>query len=232
MRHLESEPPMIRIDRILAATVVAMSAALTTAHAQGPTPNACAAPDRHKFDFWIGEWDVKVSAGATVGKSSVQSIAGGCGLLENWTAGNGSTGKSLNAYNPATKQWQQYWVGQGGAVTEYRESTWNDGSLSYIARGSAPNGPPIQRLRSRRSTTRPSVSTASSRPTTARRGRRRTTFTITAGGRRAPTHSARSAWTGSAFAARHAGTSDATVAIVSSALAATVIANGSLAETP
>ncbi len=46
----------------------------------------------------------------------------------------GPTGKSLNAYNPQTHQWQQYWVGQGGLVTEYRESEWNGKSLSFIAR--------------------------------------------------------------------------------------------------
>jgi hypothetical protein len=71
-------------------------------------------------------------------------MAGGCGLLENWTALNGTTGKSLNAFNPAAKQWQQYWVGQGGAVTEYRESEWHDGSLSLIARPAA--SAPAQRL--------------------------------------------------------------------------------------
>jgi hypothetical protein len=75
-------------------------------------------------------------------------MAGGCGLLENWTASNGTTGKSLNAFNPVAKQWQQYWVGQGGAVTEYRESEWHDGSLSLVARPTvaAPPGQPIQRL--------------------------------------------------------------------------------------
>jgi len=145
MRHLEAEPTMVTIDRIVAAIVLTMSTALTS-HAQAPAPNACAAAERHKFDFWIGEWEVKAAAGPTVGKSSIQSIAGGCGLLENWTGANGGSGKSLNAYNPVSKQWQQYWVGQGGAVTEYRESTWNDGSLSYVARGSGPGSGPIQRL--------------------------------------------------------------------------------------
>jgi hypothetical protein len=136
---------MIRINQLFAATLIAVSAAAPII-AQGPTPNACAAPDRHKFDFWIGEWEVKVSAGATVGKSSVQPIAGGCGMLENWTASAGGSGKSLNAYNPVSKQWQQFWVGQGGAVTEYRESTWTDGTISFIARGSVSGAGPIQRL--------------------------------------------------------------------------------------
>lgn len=110
-----------------------------------PCPND---PDRHRFDFWVGEWRVTTQDGHAVGSSSVQSMAGGCGLLENWTATNGTTGKSLNAFNPVSKQWQQFWVGQGGAVTEYRESEWHDGSLSFIAHPSAATTPatPTQRL--------------------------------------------------------------------------------------
>jgi hypothetical protein len=113
----------------------------------GPPPNPCASnAERHRFDFWVGEWQVTTPDGRVVGSSSVQSMAGGCGLLESWTASNGTTGKSLNAFNPIAKQWQQYWVGQGGAVTEYRESEWHDGSLSLVARQAAASGQPVQRL--------------------------------------------------------------------------------------
>lgn len=100
---------------------------------QGPAP--CASdPDRRRFDFWAGDWDVVNKDGALVGRSNVHVVSGGCGLLENWTSLRGPTGKSLNAYNPQTHQWQQYWVGQGGLVTEYRESTWDGKSLSFISR--------------------------------------------------------------------------------------------------
>ncbi len=90
--------------------------------------------ERRAFDFWVGDWDVTTPDGTPQGKSSVQSMAGGCGLLENWTALNGMTGKSLNAYNPAEKHWQQYWVGQGGLVTEYRESEMHDKSIAFYTR--------------------------------------------------------------------------------------------------
>lgn len=100
---------------------------------QGPSP--CAnAPERRRFDFWTGNWDVMNKDGVLVGRSNVHAVSGGCGLLENWTSLRGPTGKSLNAYNPQTHQWQQYWVGQGGLVTEYRESEWNGKSLSFAAR--------------------------------------------------------------------------------------------------
>jgi hypothetical protein len=60
-------------------------------------------------------------------------FAGGCGILENWTGAQGGTGKSINTYDPATRQWQQYWVGQGGDVTHFSESTWEGKSLAFLA---------------------------------------------------------------------------------------------------
>ncbi|MES1168099.1 MAG: hypothetical protein ABUL61_02905, partial [Oleiharenicola lentus] len=38
------------------------------------------------------------------------------GLLENWTDADGTSGKSINTWFPAKKQWQQFWVGSGGAL--------------------------------------------------------------------------------------------------------------------
>jgi hypothetical protein len=140
--------PFGRFTTVVALVAAARVAASQTGAPSGPPPNPCAGnPERHRFDFWVGEWQVTTPDGHAVGSSSVQSMAGGCGLLENWTASNGTTGKSLNAFNPVAKQWQQYWVGQGGAVTEYRESEWRDGSLSLVARPSAAAaGQPMQRL--------------------------------------------------------------------------------------
>ena len=104
-------------------------------------------PERRKFDFWAGDWTVTTAGGAVVGSSAVQVINGGCSLLENWTSSRGSTGKSLNSFNPAISRWQQYWVDQTGGVTEYRDSEWRNGSLSFLARSTQPNGAPLlQRL--------------------------------------------------------------------------------------
>lgn len=101
-------------------------------------------PDARRFDFWIGEWNVSPANAPTAaaGKSVIQRVSGGCALLENWTASNGSEGKSLNAFNSAIKQWQQYWIGQQGGVVEFRESHWDGPTLVYLAR----SGFPWQRL--------------------------------------------------------------------------------------
>jgi hypothetical protein len=39
-----------------------------------PPPAVCVNdPERHRFDFWIGEWTVTNPAGATVGTSIIES---------------------------------------------------------------------------------------------------------------------------------------------------------------
>ena len=98
------------------------------------------------FDFWVGEWDVRTPQGQSAGTSSVQLLLEGCALYENWTDTQGSSGKSLNSYNPATKQWQQYWTSQNGTVTEYRESEWVGQSLRFKATQTTAQGPALLRM--------------------------------------------------------------------------------------
>jgi hypothetical protein len=125
-------------------TATASQTAAQSATSSQALPVPCAnAPERHRFDFWIGEWDVTTSAkkdGSKGGSSVIQSVSGGCALLENWTSIKGGQGKSLNAYNPLVHEWQQYWIGQDGNVTEFRTSHFDGTSLSFLTdNGPGPN---------------------------------------------------------------------------------------------
>jgi hypothetical protein len=124
----------------------AQSAGAGSAPQRAPTPCADVA-ERHRFDFWIGEWEVTTRGGTRVGSSVVQSVSGGCALLENWTSARGGQGKSLNAFNPAVGQWQQYWIGQDGNPTEYRESTWRGTSIVFRAHVPATGKSPATEMR-------------------------------------------------------------------------------------
>jgi hypothetical protein len=86
--------------------------------AQSTPPPAPPPPEAGQFNFWIGEWDVTTPDGKPAGSSHIQSVAGGRALLENWEGAGGSSGKSLNSYNAAKKQWQQFWVDNSGGVLE------------------------------------------------------------------------------------------------------------------
>lgn len=73
-------------------------------------------PEARQFDFWVGDWEVTTPDGQKAGENCIEKIAGERGLLENWSDAMGGSGKSLNAYNVAKKQWQQFWVGNGGIL--------------------------------------------------------------------------------------------------------------------
>jgi hypothetical protein len=114
------------------SATAADGAAMASQSPKGP-PTVCVNDaDRHRFDFWIGEWDVTTPDGKPAGSSVIESVSGGCALLENWTGRGGGRGKSLNAYNPLIRQWQQYWIGQDGQVSEYRSSKFDGTSLAFF----------------------------------------------------------------------------------------------------
>jgi len=69
--------------------------------------------EHRQFDFWIGHWTVRAN-GEVAGDSRVESILDGCALLEHWTGAKGGRGKSLNAWNPAHRAWEQFWVDKDG----------------------------------------------------------------------------------------------------------------------
>ena len=131
---------------LLAARTAFFVASLTGAAllAQPPAPKPPPPPPvNHDFDFWLGDWNVATPDGKPAGTSRIESIAGGYGLLENWTgdpAAGGGDGKSLNCYNAARQQWQQFWVGSGGGVLELAGGP-ADGSMvlsgSHLVRGQA-----------------------------------------------------------------------------------------------
>ena len=85
------------------------------------------APEFHQFDFWVGEWDV-MEGDKPAGRNAISVREHGCLLLEEWTGASGSTGTSINYYDPARRQWVQVWVSSGGMVAELAGEL-RDGSM-------------------------------------------------------------------------------------------------------
>lgn len=92
-----------------------MTAALSLAAeaADSPVSGPCASGPFREFDFWSGEWDVHDENGRLAGRNRVTIEEQGCVVLEHWRAANGSTGQSMNYYDPAAKRWKQRWAGLG-----------------------------------------------------------------------------------------------------------------------
>ena len=73
----------------------------------------CRGSRHREFDFWLGQWDVFGTDGSQVGTNVVESRVGGCIVQENWTAANGTRGRSLNMFDRDDGQWHQTWVTEG-----------------------------------------------------------------------------------------------------------------------
>ena len=90
------------------------------------------------FDFWVGDWDVFVGT-QQVGHNRIERQLEGCLLMENWTDSYGSSGKSVNYFDPAVGRWKQNWVDETGGVVWY-EGEVKDGEMRYAGENIAANG--------------------------------------------------------------------------------------------
>ena len=99
--------------------IAALSMLAATASGQQAARNSCNDPNHRQFDFWVGDWEVTDSAGATVyGSNRITREEDGCLIHEHWVGSRGGTGQSLNFLNPATQRWEQVWVGSDGLVLQ------------------------------------------------------------------------------------------------------------------
>ena len=100
-----------------------------------PKPN-------HDFNFWLGKWDVyHTTADTIVGYSQIESIIDSFAIRESYqAAGSPYQGTSLNKYNPATQQWEQYWIDNGG-LTLHLKGNREGGKMILQSQSETPNGP-------------------------------------------------------------------------------------------
>lgn len=106
-------------------------AAATSAAESAAYP--CRTGHAREFDFWLGEWDVADPSGTRVGESRIESILGGCVILENWTGRLGGTGRSFNLWDASHGRWQQTWVDDKGTLTEFHGG-FEDGAMRFTSR--------------------------------------------------------------------------------------------------
>ncbi len=92
-------------------------------------PCAVEGSKHRQFDFWVGDWDVKVND-KQAGVNEVKLILGDCVVFENWTGAGGGSGKSFNFFNRGTGKWHQTWVDDRGGVLEF-EGEFSDGAMRF-----------------------------------------------------------------------------------------------------
>lgn len=113
-----------------------------------PAPS-CTAQEHRQFDFWLGEWDVKLASGKEAGRNRIVALHGGCALLEDWRGNGGYTGSSLSLYDRDAKRWHQTWVDSSGGLLQL-DGAFADGAMT-LSGVSVEAGPPakktLQRVR-------------------------------------------------------------------------------------
>lgn len=70
----------------------------------------CDSAPHRAFDFWVGEWVVTLADGREAGRNRIEADQAGCVLVENWQGAEGSSGLSINYYDPAAGVWRQVWI--------------------------------------------------------------------------------------------------------------------------
>ncbi len=104
---------MRRVVAVVSLAVVSLAASAYAQQTVPAAPAPCTAADHREFDFWLGAWDVTTPDGEPAGTNRIESVLGGCALLEHWE-GRGGAGKSLTLYVAADRQWNQTWVDAAG----------------------------------------------------------------------------------------------------------------------
>jgi hypothetical protein len=114
--------------------------------AQAVTADRCRGDEHRKFDFWLGQWEVRNAGGDIVGRSEISRVAGGCALLEDWRGMDGGHGVSINTYDARRERWTQRWVGVG--ATLWLEGRLEDGEmvLTGTSTRDTPRGDVLDRI--------------------------------------------------------------------------------------
>ena len=95
-----------------------------------PKPMDCQDSEAHrKFDFWVGQWEVRTAKGELAGNNTIESVQAGCALRESWKSVRGGGGESLNYYDPGSGNWRQLWLDAGYSIIDITGGLTVEGSM-------------------------------------------------------------------------------------------------------
>jgi len=102
-----------RAPALMILGAICMNLSTTIPAESAEQAKACSGAEHRQFDFWVGTWNVTEN-GKVAGTNRIESILGGCALLENWRGAGGNVGNSINYYDAPRKVWHQTWIDQTG----------------------------------------------------------------------------------------------------------------------
>lgn len=136
---MKTQKPLVTLPAVTASIAMVL-ALFVTAMAQQNTAKPCATrAESRQFDFWVGDWNVQTPQGQVVGTNNIQLILGDCVLFENWTGGQGLSGKSFNFFDSSTGKWHQLWLDDRGGVLRLTGEL-RDGAMRFEGESPAADG--------------------------------------------------------------------------------------------
>ena len=105
----------------------------------GQSKCQCCSESHQEFDFWVGNWVVRDTLGNKVGENLISKVEANCAVMENWTGVGGTTGMSMNYFDPYDSTWNQLWIDNQGNVLKLK-GTFDSGKMllkSELIKGDA-----------------------------------------------------------------------------------------------
>ena len=133
---------------LLAPCALAQGAGAGSPPSPSPASNApsCDEPAHHEFDFWVGEWEVRLPDGRLAGTNRIERLLDGCVLQEHWRSAGAGHGTSLNFYDRITRQWNQVWIDAQGGVLRLTGTRQGDAMVLTGVQPDSAGSPVRQRI--------------------------------------------------------------------------------------
>ena len=107
---------VVGLVALVAATIGSRPAVGQEAATAGGQAGRCTGEAYRSFDFWLGEWEVRVPSGQVAGRNRITAILNGCAIKEEWSGTQGSIGTSYTMWDAASRRWHQTWVDNQGLL--------------------------------------------------------------------------------------------------------------------
>jgi hypothetical protein len=139
----------MRLIVTLLCLILSAGPFVAKAAAKSPAPpNACALPEQHQLDFWLGEWELSwpgdQPGAVDHGTNSIRRTLDGCVVEENFSAERSGSlrGRSLSLFDSSAAQWKQTWVDNEGSYLDFN-GEFKNGQMIF-ARELTRNGQRVQ----------------------------------------------------------------------------------------
>lgn len=107
----------VRLTACLSAALLLISGSSSHAEVQaGPPGPGCTDPAYRQLDFKIGKFKVTGIGGAPAGESRVESVLGGCLLVEHWRGAISGFGRAHMFFDKSDQLWRLLYVTDDGAT--------------------------------------------------------------------------------------------------------------------